>query len=203
MTEKFFDRVYNPMNENETRAFYDEWAKQYEKDVGGAGYATPGRAAKQLAEIAADKSKPILDVGCGTGLSGVAFRLEGFSLIDGIDPSAEMLEAAKGKGVYRSLKTSVPGAPISKEYEIIAAIGVIGCGAAPATLFDDIMDALDPGGMFTLSFNDHALAVSEFSDKLASYTETGKASILAENYGPHLPDLGTNSMSKVYVLQKS
>ena len=41
----------------------------------------------------------------------------------------------------------------------------------------------------------------EYEAKLKSYTETGKARLLVEEYGPHLPDLDTNS--KVYVLEKT
>ncbi len=203
MTKKFFDRVYNPMNQTETRDFYDEWAAQYESDVAGAGYATPGRAAALLAAVSPDKSAPILDVGCGTGLSGVEFHRAGFTTIDGVDPSSEMLESAKAKGAYRNLSKIQPGAALPTGYPSIAAIGVIGCGAAPASLFDDIMTALETPGLFILSYNDHALEVSEFMDKLRSYTDAGKATLMAEEYGPHLPDLGSNSMSKVFVLQKA
>jgi len=203
MTDTFFDRVYTPMNQAETRDFYDEWAAQYETDIAGAGYATPKRAAQLLANIVSDKSTAVLDVGCGTGLSGIAFQAEGFLHIDGVDPSAKMLESAKSKRAYRELTKIEPGAPLPTAYAVIAAVGVIGCGAAPVTLFDDVMTALEPAGLFVLSLNDHALAVPEFMDKLISYTDTNRAVLLAEDYGPHLPDLGQNSMSKVFVLQKT
>lgn len=203
MAENFFDRVYTPMDENQTRAFYDEWAVQYESDVAGAGYATPMRAAKLLAKHVSDMDTPILDVGCGTGLSGVEFHKAGFRAIDGVDPSEVMLESAKEKAVYRNLTAIEPGSALPTGYDTIAAIGVIGCGAAPASVFDDIMTALNPGGLFILSYNDHALEVPEFMDKLLSYSESDRADLLDEEYGPHLPDLGTNSMSKVFVLRKS
>ncbi len=201
MADRFFDKVYQLGDAEETRDFYDEWSGQYDADVTGAGYATPARAARALASQLADKSVPILDFGCGTGMSGAALRREGFTTIDGLDPSAEMLAGAREKAIYRRLGQIEPGSALPAGYAAICAIGVIGCGAAPVEVFDDIMAALSPGALFTLSYNDHALEVPEYLAKLESYTAAGKARLLVEDYGPHLPKLGTNS--KVYVLQKT
>jgi predicted TPR repeat methyltransferase len=70
MGDSFFDKVYGPMDSGETRDFYDAWSGQYEADVAEAGYATPRRAAAALALALSDKSLPVLDFGCGTGLFG-------------------------------------------------------------------------------------------------------------------------------------
>ncbi|MDJ0826621.1 MAG: class I SAM-dependent methyltransferase [Rhodobacter sp.] len=201
MAEKFFDKVYGLGDAEETRAFYDRWSDQYDADVAGAGYATPGRTARLLAAHMPDLTAPILDFGCGTGVSGEALKAAGFTTIDGLDPSAEMLAGARGKGLYRNLAQIAPGDPVPPGYAAITAIGVIGCGAAPVSVFDQIMAALAPGARFALSYNDHALEEPEYEAKLKSYTDTGKARLLAEDYGPHLPELGTNS--KVYVLKKT
>ncbi len=201
MTEKFFDQVYQLGNPEETRSFYDRWSSQYDSDVKEEGYATPERAARLLAAQMSNLTIPILDFGCGTGISGVALNRAGFSVIDGIDPSAEMLAGAGKKRVYRQLKQIKPGAPVPGGYSAIAAIGVIGCGGAPVSVFDQIMDALEVGGLFAFSYNDHALAEPEYLDKLLSYTETGRARRLAEEYGPHLPRIGLNS--KIYVIEKT
>ncbi len=34
---------------------------------------------------------------------------------------------------------------------------MIGAGAAPVEVFDMLLEALDPGGKFVLSYNDHTL----------------------------------------------
>ena len=46
----------------------------------------------------------ILEAGCGTGLSGEAHSAAGYKNLHGIDISPEMLEVAKTKGIYQSLK---------------------------------------------------------------------------------------------------
>ncbi len=200
MIESFFDRVYQLGGQDETREFYDRWSSQYDADVTKEGYATPARAARLLANHVADMDEPILDFGCGTGISGEALREVGFSTIDGVDPSSEMLAGAREKGIYRSLEQIEPGAPAPVGYSVIAAIGVIGCGAAPVSVVDRIMDALMSGGLFVLSYNDHALAEPEYEERLHSYMKSGKARLLGEEYGPHLSKLGLNS--KVYVIER-
>ena len=201
MAEKFFEKVYQLGGPEETRDFYDRWSGQYDSDVMGEGYATPARAARLLASHVSSMDEPILDFGCGTGISGEALREVGFSTIDGVDPSSEMLAGAKEKGVYRSLEQIEPGSPAPSGYSVIAAIGVIGCGAAPVSVVDLIMDALASGGLFVLSYNDQALAEPDYEGKLQSYTGTGRARLLKEEYGPHLPRLGYNS--KVYVIERT
>jgi predicted TPR repeat methyltransferase len=44
----------------------------------------------------------VLDLGCGTGLSGEAFR-DRAARLDGIDLSPAMVEKARARGIYRSL----------------------------------------------------------------------------------------------------
>lgn len=203
MAEKFLNKVYQAKDAAGTRALYDAWAASYEDEVRGEGYATPARCAEALARHLPDRSAPVLDFGCGTGLSGQALRDAGFVTLDGVDLSAEMLEGARAKGLYRALMPIEAGAPLSHapgSYAAIAAIGVIGAGAAPITVFDTIMQGLAPGGLMLLSFNDHALADPAYEGKLRSYTDAGKARLLFQEYGPHLP--GINLKSNVYVLEK-
>jgi len=199
--KKFLDQVYDVATPEATRSLYDDWSATYEAEVSENGYATPGRIAEALTRHVPDKTAPILDFGCGTGLSGVALRLSGFQTIDGADLSAEMLQGARNKGVYRKLWQVEAGDGLPEGYTIITAIGVIGAGAAPAGVFDLIMAALPSGGLFALSFNDHALADPQFEGKLRSYTDTGKARLLFQEYGTHLP--GIDLKSNVYILEKA
>ena len=74
----------------DSQKLYADWADTYEADVAAYGYATPARIARALAPHLPDTSAPILDFGCGTGLSGQALAAAGFTTIDGTDISAEM-----------------------------------------------------------------------------------------------------------------
>ena len=202
MAEKYLDKAYEG-GTGDTRALYADWSTTYDQEVGENGYATPGRTAKTLMQFVKDFSQPVLDYGCGTGLSGLALKRVGFEHIDGLDVSPEMVEIAREKGVYNSLRIFDPAQrpPVAKgQYQIITAIGVIGVGAAPLPVFDSLMELLDSGGLFAFSFNDHALADPDFPAKVDHYTGTGLARLLEYNYGDHLPKAGLKS--NVYVLEK-
>lgn len=203
MTETFLDRVYTARDADSTRQLYDDWAASYEDEIAENGYATPGRCAAALRAHMDDPTAPVLDFGCGTGLSGLALKLAGFTAIDGVDISAEMLAGAREKHVYRTLRRIDPDQPFSHapgDYAAIAAIGVIGAGAAPVSVFDEMMKGLNPGGRVVLSFNDHALEDPANEARLNAWIDSGHARLLFREYGPHLPGIGVKS--NVYVLEK-
>ena len=198
---RFLDKAYDVGSVDETRDLYDAWAESYDDELTAQGYVTPKRVAEALAAHA-PLGAPILDMGCGTGLSGLALRRAGFETIDGADLSEEMLEGARAKGVYRALRQVDPDDPMGPvepgDYATIAAIGVIGVGAAPLSLFDEIMLALGTGALFGFSFNDHALADPAYTEKVAEWSD--HAEVVHDTHGPHIPGIGLES--RVWVLRK-
>lgn len=42
-----------------------------------------------------------MDVGCGSGKTGISLKKSGFQKIDGADPSHEMVKVARDLGIYR------------------------------------------------------------------------------------------------------
>lgn len=201
MTDTFLDKAYGARDASSTRQLYDDWAASYEAELGENGYATPGRCAAALAEFSKDKTAPILDFGCGTGLSGLALKLAGFEVIDGVDLSADMIAQASDKNVYRTLKQIEAGDDPASGYAAIAAIGVIGAGAAPISVFDQLMHALGSGGLFVFSFNDHALEDPANEARVHEWTDCGAATLLFREYGDHIP--GIDLKANVYVLEKA
>lgn len=202
MTDNFLDKVYAARGEDETREIYDAWAESYEAEVAKNGYVTPGRCAAALAKFTDDKTAPVLDFGCGTGLSGLALKLAGFTTIDGVDLSPEMLAKAKDKNVYRNLSQVAGDDGLAKgAYPSIAAIGVIGSGAAPISVLDTLMHALDSDGRLVFSFNDHTLQDPIHEARISEWTDCGAARLLFRERGDHLP--GLNMKSNVYILEKT
>ncbi|MCA0872097.1 methyltransferase domain-containing protein [Seohaeicola saemankumensis] len=204
MSDTFLDRVYAARTAAETRALYDAWSASYDAEISAQGYVTPGRCAEALRAHMSDPTQPILDFGCGTGLSGLALALAGFTTLDGVDLSAEMLEGARAKGVYRDLTRIEADQPLRHApgtYAAIAAIGVIGAGAAPISVFDTLMEGLAAGGLLVFSFNDHALQDPANVAKLAEWTDSGRARERFRDYGPHLTGMNLNSC--VYIVEKT
>jgi len=200
---KFFERAYDLADAEQTRSLYDEWAASYDEELCAAGYASPARTAAAMAAAVAEKAAPLLDLGCGTGLSGEALRDAGFTTIDGTDFSAEMLAVAAGKGVYRDLfqgdlNTPIPASP--GEYSNAAAVGVFSPTHAPAAMIDDVVALLPSGGCFGFSLNDHALAEPGYEQRIADLVEAGAVEVVSDAYGDHLPQIGLKA--KIYVLRK-
>ena len=80
--EGLLGTAYNLETGEETLAHYQRWAATYDQEVGvDNGYAQPARCAAALDE-ATDRPGSVLDVGCGTGLSGIALRDVGFTDLD-------------------------------------------------------------------------------------------------------------------------
>lgn len=200
---KFLENVYDLNTADDTRRFYDDWSDTYDAEVAENGYATPARLAEALAEHVLNKRTPILDLGCGTGISGAALRDAGFETIDGSDFSAPMLAQAKAKGIYRTLLKADLTDPMPFEdgaYKIITAVGVLNPGHGPAEVLDAVLAKLPRAGIFAFSLNDHALADPSYEGRLMDHLDCGAAHLLFKDYGEHLPKIGLKS--NVYVLQK-
>lgn len=188
----------------ETKDIYANWAETYDSDVTAWGYATPSRIAMALRRSGVNADKPVLDFGCGTGLSGLALKAAGFAQIDGTDISPEMLEKAGARGIYQHLWLSDPGdmGHVKRgQYPIIVATGVISLGAAPPETLDMLIDVVPSGGFLAFSFNEATLADRAYTDRLDVAMLAPDIELAFEEEGPHLP--AKNMISAVYVLRRT
>ena len=202
MAKSYLNDVYDG-GTNDSRELYASWASTYDNEVQKNGYVTPERVAKALKDSVTNQSEVILDYGCGTGLSGFALQAVGFTNIDGLDVSQEMITLAEKKSIYKKLTVFDPSTKIpvhADQYKIITAIGVIGAGAAPLEVFDNLFSLLPPSGLFGFSFNDHTLSDPNYEGKVNQCLSSGQAIILHKSYGNHLPK--ANLKSNIYILKK-
>lgn len=205
MAEKgFLDSVYAISDVRDTRQLYDRWAASYNREIKANGYVTPRRCATALAELAGDHDAPLLDIGCGTGISGMAMAAVGFSVIDGCDLSAAMLEkAARHDRLYRQLWQVDPDNPLDfapEDYRYISAVGVIASGHAPAATIGAVLEKLPSNGLFVFSLNDHTLEDAAFEAEIDRLVAEGMAAIRYRDYGDHLPGIGLKSL--VIILER-
>ena len=196
--------VYDLATPQAAADFYGDWAGTYEDELTQNGYVTPARCAAALAEAASLPWAPVIELGCGTGLGGLALRAAGFECIDGVDISPEMLEHAAAKDIYRTLGPADLSQPLDwmpdDTYQNAAAIGVLNPNFMPAYLIDWVIEKLPSGGCFVFSLNDHALADGTMETRVLELTEYGVADLVFREAGDHLP--GIELASTVYVLKK-
>lgn len=180
---------------SETIELYTDWAESYDHDVTSRGYHTPRRIAEALRLYKDDINGPVLDFGCGTGISGVALTMVGFDQIHGTDITEEMLNKANEKNVYRKLWHSQPGdipaAPGT--YQLIVAAGVVSLGAAPPETLSLILDALASGSFAAISFNEPTLNDGRFDAVLNEEIDAKRCEIVFRENGPHLDDMDMTS----------
>ncbi|MFQ5567383.1 MAG: class I SAM-dependent DNA methyltransferase [Paracoccaceae bacterium] len=195
--------AYKITNPDEAREFYQDWAAGYEAEVASNEYITPQRCAEALIRHAAAPWAPLMDLGCGTGISGLALKAAGFECIDGYDFSPAMLEKAAEKGIYRNLAIADLSQPLEIEeghYQNAAAVGCITPEYMPATVLDEILSRLPRGGALAFSVNDHSAADGTIVGRIMTLTDCGAADLVFKEYGEHLPGIGLKST--VYVLKK-
>lgn len=144
--------------------FYDEWAGSYDSDI-AEDYLSPQMIVQTLLEaIDSDQSLAwakshdieILDAGCGTGLTGLALAEIGYTKIDGVDLSAEMIEQARSTGAYRNLESGfdltkpVPSG-FAGSHDVVTIAGVFTVGHVPPSALKNVAALVRPGGLVIAS----------------------------------------------------
>ena len=203
---RFLDRAYDLKNVDEVRGLYRDWAESYDSNISDdQGYETPKRCAEALARHCPVGSS-VLDIGCGTGLSGAALAAVGFATIDGFDLTAEMLTKARGKNVYRDLREvdmtgDLPYEPAS--YDAIVLCGVIGQQHAPPDRLGVLLRLVKSSGYCVFSLNDHAYEENDGANPkvVDRMVEEGAIEVLEKAHGDHLPGIGLKAW--VYVVRKT
>jgi predicted TPR repeat methyltransferase len=140
------------------RLLFDAYAPVFDKHLReDLAYRTPEAVVEALADAGAakDGAADILDLGCGTGLSGVAAKPFARSIV-GIDLSPRMLEKAAATGVYdRLVEAELPGClddEADAAFDIVLAADVMIYLGAPEPVFRRLARILRPRGLCGLSF---------------------------------------------------
>jgi predicted TPR repeat methyltransferase len=139
--------------------FFDAYAEGFEKSlVDGLGYDNPRQLSgclQRCIELKGLKNAydQGLDLGCGTGLGGVAFKKRA-TVFDGVDLSANMLEQAAGKGCYNGLYQDSIGHYLqttTKTYDLILATDVFIYVGALGDIFTALHAVARPEAIFCFS----------------------------------------------------
>jgi predicted TPR repeat methyltransferase len=135
------------------RDLFDQYAPRFEASLESLGYRTPSLLAEMLEEAGAPRGQAVLDLGCGTGLSGVALAPFAKRLV-GVDLSPRMLDAARARGIYHALHEAdlldiLPRHPGA--FGIVAAADVLNYLGDLSAVLPAMAAALAPHGMLAFS----------------------------------------------------
>jgi predicted TPR repeat methyltransferase len=149
------------------RALFDQFAPRFEATLSDSlGYRGPQLLHDAIAAACAAEGRPMrfdtmLDLGCGTGLAGAAFRPLVRELA-GVDLSERMVERARAKNIYDRLATGdlvqflQAEAHNGRRYGLILAADVFIYLAWLPSVVAAAARALAPGGFIAFTVETHA-----------------------------------------------
>jgi len=186
---------------------YDEMAPTYDTTLlNDWGYRAPAVAAELLARYV-DLQSTVLDVGCGTGLTGHELKRVGFGTLRGTDISQPSLQAAANKGIYESLVRAdlLERLPFADDsFDAALCVGVLSYITGDG-LFRELCRIVRPGGILVLSHRTDLVVQREFGKLLAAIAAEGLWSTVATSanlpYLPGHPDFGAQIEVQFFILK--
>lgn len=153
-----------PPDPTYVRALFDRYAERFDDDLGRLGYRAPQVLLEAVGtRPSGGRGLDILDLGCGTGLAGVAFAPLARHLA-GVDLSPRMVERARRRGLYHTLYTGDLIETLRAEaarWDLIVAADVFNYLGDLGPVMAALAEALRPGGK--------AAATVEAADDDAGY----------------------------------
>lgn len=156
---------------------YNDTADQYDKMLEATDFRGPEilttAVGKLLGEV---RDVEILDVGAGTGLSGLALRQAGFLHIDALDGSQGMLDEAEKKSVYRrcycKLLFGNKDHNIPRRYDIVTLSGAFQVNHLTKAVYRDLISFVKSGGFIVNVMRDGVQYDPYFGDGLEPFLKS-------------------------------
>ncbi len=170
-------RAYAVDSDATSRALYRDWAQTYDITMmDGLRYRSPTLVAHMLGEHLADRNAAVLDIGCGTGLAGQVLAGLGFTTIDGLDISPEMVQVAQDRGVYRHFLAADLNQALDiadAQYDGATCCGTFTHGHIDAGCLDELFRILRPGAPFAFTVKHEVWEPMGFKESLARLVTDG------------------------------
>ncbi|MBT3142104.1 methyltransferase [Phaeobacter gallaeciensis] len=147
--------AYGLKSSDDNKQLYAEWAGDYDDSFATReDYQLPAHTARAF--VGAGGQGPVLDVGAGTGLCGGVLAGFGVGPIDAIDISAEMLDQAMRKDIYRdAIEADLnAGIPVPREsYSGVVSSGTFTHGHVGPDALNALLRVARHGAQFAISIN--------------------------------------------------
>lgn len=133
---------------------FDRYSDHYDRHlVETLKYRTPGLLFDAVRRLAPSGGLDVLDLGCGTGLSGMQFRPLART-IAGVDISPRMLAVARQRHIYDDLTCGELVEILqaqSRRFDLVVAADVLVYFGDLAPVFQEVASTLGEGGIFAFS----------------------------------------------------
>lgn len=149
---------------------YSKWATCYDRDcLDGMGYVAPNVAAAMLDNYLESRESCVLDAGCGTGLVGQALKNFGYSKLEAMDYSSDMLGQAEQKDVYAKVFQADMNERLQlpdNSYDASICVGTFTYAHVGPRAFEELVRVTRPGGFVCFTIRDGAYQEYGYRQKM-------------------------------------
>ena len=166
--------IYKLTTPEEILKYYQDWTKKdkYNQDMVHLNYVAPKETVLVLKKYALDSNCKILDAGCGTGLVGVELKKFGYSNIDGVDFSQDMLDLVP-KNIYKKIEKIDLNKPLkfnNNMYDVITCVGTFTYGHVKSHALDELIRITKNKGLICFTINEGIYEKYGFDKKIKELT---------------------------------
>ncbi len=166
--------IYKLTTSEELLKYYQDWTKnnKYNQDMINWKYTAPQETVLVLKKYALNNKCKILDAGCGTGLVGIELKKCGYSNIDGVDFSQNMLDLIP-QGIYKKIEKVDLNKPLkfkTNMYDVVMCVGTFTYGHVKPQALDELIRITKNGGLICFTINEGIYEEYGFDNKIKELT---------------------------------
>jgi len=167
--------IYKLTKPEEILKYYQDWTKKdkYNQDMIHLNYVAPTETVALLKKYALDNNCKILDAGCGTGLVGIELNKCGYSNIDGVDFSQDMLDLVP-KNIYKKVEKVDLNKPLkfsSNMYDVVTCVGTFTYGHVKSHALDELIRIIKNKGFICFTINEGIYEKYGFDIKIKNLSD--------------------------------
>ena len=167
--------IYKIQTSEELLKYYQDWTKKnkYDQDMVDWKYTAPQETVSVLSKHALNKNFRILDAGCGTGLVGIELKKYGYSNIEGVDFSQNMLDLVP-QGIYKKIEKVDLNKPLkfkANMYDVVMCVGTFTYGHVKSKALDELIRIIKNRGLICFTINEGIYEEYGFDNKIKELSD--------------------------------
>ena len=166
--------IYKLTTSEEILKYYQDWTKKnkYNQDMVDLNYVAPKETVLILKKYVLDNKCKILDAGCGTGLVGIELKKCGYSNIEGVDFSQNMLDLIP-QNIYKKLEKIDLNKTLkfnTNIYDVVICVGTFTYGHVKPQALDELIRIIKNKGIICFTINEGVYEKYGFDSKITELT---------------------------------
>ena len=167
--------IYKIKTPEQLLKYYQDWTNnnKYNKDMVDWNYTAPQETVSVLKKHAFKKNLKILDAGCGTGLVGIELKKHGYTNIEGVDFSQNMLDLVPN-GLYKKIEKVDLNKLIKfkdNTYDVVMCVGTFTYGHVKTQALDELIRIIKNNGLICFTINEGIYEEYGFDKKIKELSD--------------------------------